>query len=313
MKAGEKFERAVAATLSLFTDQASVQHSERLVDRLGDSREFDVVIRGTLTGLPILAVVECRDKKRPANVSEIEAFIQKSRDVYANLAIFASASGFTKKALRKADHGGVTAISLMGESWQGGFRLLRTLYGRQVIWEPISFQVRAAVPFIFPPPTSSTFNEIRVDVEGRNLAAWVRSELDEQSNLLAEQPTRFVRGIEFSSTKIVRIGECECRLNGIRFETSGRIQWLKHIYAAKGEGYIDFARGYWCIPANAWFCAAECPTDPAKWETCSEKEAQAGIDLEKKSGPVLIVPTFGLMGKEKTVLDVDALGQVLRE
>jgi hypothetical protein len=65
-------------------------------------RQIDVVIRGVVNQYAILVVVECRDKERPTDVGEVEAFVSKIRDVRANKGVMISTSGFTTAAVEMA-------------------------------------------------------------------------------------------------------------------------------------------------------------------------------------------------------------------
>ena len=47
---GISFEKAVALVQAQFDPAANVTHNEVIVDRLGHSRQFDVVIRGAFAG-----------------------------------------------------------------------------------------------------------------------------------------------------------------------------------------------------------------------------------------------------------------------
>jgi hypothetical protein len=65
-------------------------------------RQIDVAIRGVINQYSILIVVECRDKARPTDVVEVEAFVGVVRDVRANKGVMISTSGFTAAAVEMA-------------------------------------------------------------------------------------------------------------------------------------------------------------------------------------------------------------------
>lgn len=110
---GTPFELAAANVVRLLDPDAAVSHNEQLEDRIGHARQFDVVVRGTLGGRQILGVVECKDHTRRIGPGPIEAFATKAADVRANLTMFASARGFTRRAIEKARHHGIGTVSLL--------------------------------------------------------------------------------------------------------------------------------------------------------------------------------------------------------
>ena len=71
-------------------------------------RQIDVVIRGVINQYSILIVVECRDKARPTDIGDMEAFVGVVRDVRANKGVMISTSGFTVAAVEVARTHGIT-------------------------------------------------------------------------------------------------------------------------------------------------------------------------------------------------------------
>lgn len=110
---GDPFERLVAQIQARIDPTANVTHSEFLVDRLGQRRQFDVVIRGQFAGQAMLGVIECKDLNRKVGTPGVDAFHTKAQDINANFKVIASRRGFTKPALHKAQHYGIRAISLL--------------------------------------------------------------------------------------------------------------------------------------------------------------------------------------------------------
>jgi hypothetical protein len=91
---------------------ATVTESKMLTDRLtGRKREVDVCIEGAVGGQQVKVCIECRDHKRPADVSWVEALKSKHERLPTNALILASKSGFTPAARALADKLGVEALS----------------------------------------------------------------------------------------------------------------------------------------------------------------------------------------------------------
>lgn len=75
--------------------------------------------------IPVLAIVECRDRTTPADVTWIEQVAQKRNDLNAAKAMVVSAAGFTESAIQKAAHLGIEVRHLKDvsvESLHGWFR-----------------------------------------------------------------------------------------------------------------------------------------------------------------------------------------------
>jgi hypothetical protein len=110
---GIAYEIAVATIQKRFDPFARVRHNEIIVDRIGHRRQFDVVIRGSFSGQPMLGVIECKDTSRKVGTPEIDAFITKANDINANFKIIVSRHGFSKNALEKCKHYGIKPLSLV--------------------------------------------------------------------------------------------------------------------------------------------------------------------------------------------------------
>ena len=76
----------------------------RINDRVGNRRQYDVVIRGQFAGRQVLSVIECKDHSRKKGPDAVEAFAKKTENLGANLRMMFSKRGFTKMALNLAEH-----------------------------------------------------------------------------------------------------------------------------------------------------------------------------------------------------------------
>jgi hypothetical protein len=76
---GRSYELAVARIQQLIDPASIVTHDEKIVDRLGNERQFDVVIRGKFAGREVLGLIECKDHNHRKGPSAIEAFAKKMR------------------------------------------------------------------------------------------------------------------------------------------------------------------------------------------------------------------------------------------
>ncbi len=137
-KTGKSLEKAVAKIQQMMDPNSTVTHNEFLTDKLGHSRQFDVVIRGKLGGRDILGVIEYKDWNDKVGTPEVEAFVMKSRYVNANIVLMVSPKGFTAPALALAKHEGVGTLSLLpNDPEDSGFTLGVTWYAKAWRWSQL--------------------------------------------------------------------------------------------------------------------------------------------------------------------------------
>lgn len=103
----EYFERLVAAVHQAADAGADVKWNETI-----NGRQFDVTIRFRKGLYDHLTVVECKNFEKPVPVEKIEAFVTKSRDVNANVAVLASTSGFQSGAREVALRHNITLLQV---------------------------------------------------------------------------------------------------------------------------------------------------------------------------------------------------------
>lgn len=101
----EHFERLVAALHKAVDAGALVKLDDTI-----NGRQFDATIRFRRGLYDYLTVVECKDYERPVSVEKVEAFVTKSRDVHANVAVLASSSGFQSGAREVAQRHDITLL-----------------------------------------------------------------------------------------------------------------------------------------------------------------------------------------------------------
>jgi hypothetical protein len=108
----ERFEHLVTKISSDLSPSASVKHNIQLPGKNGRMRQIDVLITQEVNLCTIMIIVECKRRKRPVGISQVDAFIQKLRDVQAHLGIIVSYSGFDKGARANANEYGIKLFSL---------------------------------------------------------------------------------------------------------------------------------------------------------------------------------------------------------
>jgi hypothetical protein len=106
------FQEVVAIIKQHMAEDASVEESVELVDRLTDApREVDVVIRTTVAGYPIIVGIEVRERGRRGTVEWVEQEHSKHSRLDTNRLVLISTSGFTKGAKELAEKYGIITVT----------------------------------------------------------------------------------------------------------------------------------------------------------------------------------------------------------
>jgi hypothetical protein len=107
------FQKLVYLVRVNLAQDATVTESKLLTDRhTKRKREVDVCIEGHVGGCAVVVSVECRDHKRPADVSWIDGMKAKHERLPTHVLILASRAGFTPEARAVAEVCGIQTFSL---------------------------------------------------------------------------------------------------------------------------------------------------------------------------------------------------------
>jgi hypothetical protein len=107
-----EFQHLVFLVRRQLAGEATVTESEILRELAsGKEREVDVCLEGVVGGHPVKVCLECCDRKRPADVSWVEAMKAKHDSLPTNALLLVSRNGFTSHAKQKAAEYGLPAIS----------------------------------------------------------------------------------------------------------------------------------------------------------------------------------------------------------
>lgn len=115
MRKGRKLETLVRALEDHCSNWvgAKVLSPAFLEDKVtGKRREHDVLIEMKQGHHNLKIAIECRDRKRPVGVPDIEAFGRKCEDTRINKGVIVSTSGFAQTAMKKAEQYGVKCLTL---------------------------------------------------------------------------------------------------------------------------------------------------------------------------------------------------------
>lgn len=127
------FQGLVAVIHSRLGSGWNVTESMFLVDGItGHPREVDVVAKATVGGYDIYISVECRDHRRPADVTWVESMAKKHENLATSKLVLWSRAGFTKAALTKAVALKIDTVSQATAASASWATLARSLIGGRI-------------------------------------------------------------------------------------------------------------------------------------------------------------------------------------
>jgi hypothetical protein len=270
------FEKAVAQVQAQFDVTAKVTHNEQIIDRLGHSRQFDVVIRGKFGGQDIFGVIECKDTKARVGSPEVDAFVTKSQDVKANLRILMSRRGFTKPALEKCSHYGIQALSLLGHDKTN----VRLFPGTQWVAEHTSWaRMAVTLRFIEEPVEPITFRAEELRIGGKKVMDWFTNYLLANEPATDEVGWLVNIGVSFETPQIVEISPGltrECR--AIEFHAERVLEKFERTVAVSGTGFYDWNARRATFTPGSQIKIEPVPMDFSQWQKVSvESQALPGF------------------------------------
>ena len=136
--------------LSAMDRKSVVRHGEWVTGPDG-RRELDVLVEGTVDGVPRRVLVECKDfnptTTGPVGIGFVDALESKRRDLAADVSFICSNAGFTADAVRKAKRVGIGLIGVLRERDQRiRFQVKEEIYIRRVKVETLSISLQTEPP-----------------------------------------------------------------------------------------------------------------------------------------------------------------------
>jgi len=174
--AGVSFEKAVHRIQQMMDPNTKVTHNEKLLDRVGNTRQYDVVIRGTFAGRPMLGVMECRDHNRRKGPDAVDGFANKMQNLGADFGIMVSRRGFTPQALRLAKFEKIICYSLASNEFESGAAFGQYIYGIARKWTDYGSVFR----FYRPAPQRSEIVPDKILWHQKPIVHWILHELYEK-------------------------------------------------------------------------------------------------------------------------------------
>lgn len=258
---GTSLEKVVCRIQQMMDTNSSVTHNEWLEDRVGNRRQYDVVIRGQFGGRLVLGVVERKDHSRKKGPAAIEAFAKKTENLGANLRLMVSRKGFTKQALKLAKHENIGCLSLLPEDpGQVGFSIGDMWYGVLRLWTNIRLRIHfsaATVPI-------ATFDSNTVKWNGKPVSNWFLREL---FTTYAEESKEMEHALQLKFKKKRNI-----EIEGQEYSVIGITCIATRVYKKKrkwvhwsGDAFLDWHTGQFTIPHKGVVVGSAIETDLSEW------------------------------------------------
>lgn len=106
---GRAFEELVFNVYSAVSGgiQGAIVTKNEMIEGPDGVRKVDILVRHQILESKYTTVIECKDYSRPINVTTLDAFNDKIRDLKANKGILVSRGGFSGRARKKAERVGI--------------------------------------------------------------------------------------------------------------------------------------------------------------------------------------------------------------
>ncbi len=259
---GLSLELVVTRIQQMMDSNSTVSHNEILGDRVGNKRQYDVVIRGKFGGRPVLGVIECKDHSRRKGPGTIEAFAKKTENLGANLRLMVSRKGFTKQALKLAKHENIGCLSLLPENpEQVGFGIGDTWYGVILMWR----NVRLMIYFASKPSPISTFDANTVKWEGKPVVNWFKKQLF-TTYRNEKKEGEFTLEVKFSKVRNLEIEGNEYPVLGLSCIAERTYQKKKKWVFWSGDAFFDWQINQFTIPPKGVVIGSAIATDLREWD-----------------------------------------------
>jgi len=259
---GVSLEKIVARIQQMLDPTSVVTHNEFLIDRVGNRRQYDVVVRGHFAGQPMLGIIECKDHNVRKGPAAIEAFAKKREHLGANFAFMVATKGFTEQALKLAKHDGIGCFSLLPDDpKQVGFSIGEYWYGSVFAWTTVRIALHLA-DGQSPPLEPWEPRALRYD--GKPVINWIQQEL--HSTYQSEcTPGDHTYVVTFDQPRTFNIAGHSYILTAIRF-TAHRTRQNKKLWVSwSGDALFDWQTRQVAWPANGLLLSSDVDSDMTTW------------------------------------------------
>lgn len=259
---GKSLEQVVGRIQQMYDSASEVRYRERICNRLGIAREFDVVVRGHFAGHPMLGVIECKDWKDKVGTPEVDAFITKSSDINANLRLIVSSRGFTGPALKQAKDSGVGVFSLLPDDpADTGFSVGILWYARAYKWDQIQLHLR----FHGQPAQPSSYKGEEVLYLGKPVVNWFLRELSTTyCHITSSGP--FALNAKFDAPVSLTIQNRPYEASEITVTAERICRKKSRFMQMTGDAFFDWQTNSLSVPARGSVTVRGFRSDLSDWE-----------------------------------------------
>jgi Restriction endonuclease len=299
---GISLEKTVTRIQQMMDPNSIVTHNEKVVDRVGIERQFDVVIRGKFGGRQVLGVIECKDHSRKKGLDQIEAFAKKTENLRANLKMMVSKKGFTKSALILARHEGIGCLSLLPDNPKlAGFTIGDVWFGKLYSWK----LEEMIINFFKDKPASGTFDLGNVKYNGSPVIDWFMKELHTtfgEERILGHHTI----ANSFSRPRIIEIDGVDYEVLSIAVVVTRHCEKKKKWISWSGDAFYDWHQSELTIPPLGVVRGSVFDTDLSTWDDFDGEIPDLGRD-EVKGLLVGVLEGFPKWMPDAEVVDLSDL------
>lgn len=304
LPSGVAFEKVVARIQQMMDPNSVVTHNEKLNDRVGNTRQYDVVIRGQFGGRSAIGVMECKDHNRKVGPEAVEAFSKKAENLGANFRIIVSRRGFTKQALGVAKHDNVGCLSLLPTQDDNlGFSVGDMWFGVIHRWE----NIRLHVHFALPDPPLSGFSGDTIKWENKQVAKYFLKELLTTYKQEKDEGV-FAFTVQFEETRQIEIEGVEWPVSGISCTALRVYKRKKRWVSWSGDGLFDWHSSKFTIPPGGTLYGSAVETNLDTWP---DYDGDLPVHGEQPSGGIAVATLYAgqrwLEGENDLVPDLSVL------
>lgn len=281
-KSGKRLEKAVARIQQMMDKDSVVTHNEKITDRLGIERQYDVVIRGTFGGKSMLGVIECKDHNRKKGPADVGEFAKRTEHLGANLRIMVSSKGFTRQALKLAKHEFISCLSLLRQDPEDGVIIGQFWYGIIRRWKDVRLVLRFSTPVL-------NLGEWSYDGllwRKQPIMNWFLNELFTKH--ATRDPGNYYLSLSFPEGLLVElngseyiVAELGCRGTLVAGKKRKWVSWA-------GDAYFDWHKNQLQVPAGTPIVSSAVETDMALWE-----DYEGEIPQKARAMELLLIVTGG--------------------
>jgi hypothetical protein len=303
-KAGSEYEELVALVAKAIHRDAEIA-TGKWVEGPDGKREVDVEVRGTIDGRPHFVHIECKDWKQPVDIKEIDNLDSKRKDLSADAAILFSNSGFTKKALRKAERVGIDAVSAIAE----GNNLIRPVIERVMTAKQLS--VDSVRMTLYPNEQSNEdipdgWDFRRLEYNRLPVINWLQN-LSLDLIRKHEDESRIIETVAFKKETVFELEGTPVVLRGFRIDMSCSKKWVSQtIREDVSLGFYNHVTRRLTIPDKQYMTMGT--IDNEGWDLIENEDGRDYFETSLEPGTfrldlTLLNPIRAIEGKNTPSID----------